>query len=68
MATRTEVVLVCDVCKSEDGIETFGLVVDKKKAMEFEACPRCAERTPIAKLRTVARMPRQRRRRQSLSA
>lgn len=39
MVTRTEVVLVCDLCGTE-GADTHTIALDKK-AVELESCSRC---------------------------
>lgn len=51
MVTRTEVVLVCDLCKAE-GADTHTIALDKK-AVELEACSRCWTKVETGLLPTL---------------
>lgn len=39
MATKVRVILTCDLCQTDEGVDTHALTVDGK-SMEFELCKR----------------------------
>jgi hypothetical protein len=58
MASKKVVVISCDLCGTEDLVETHNMVVDGNP-IEFEACDSCWGKTlePIAILAKVGRKP-----------
>ena len=60
MATKTEIIFVCDLCKSEKDVQTHKVTVDNH-AVEIDACRKCWQGvlSSIAAVDRVGRVPKQ---------